>query len=82
MNVEWEDVEVEIGELVVEWGSESEVKGPTRRELLPWDRTLTSVYDLTVVPGDSEEKQQEVARTVVTLCCEGTAGLISTARLR
>ncbi len=81
MDVKWEDVEVEIGELVVEWGSESEVEGPTRRELLPWDRTLTSVYDLTVVPGDSEEKRREVARTVVTLCCEGTAGLISTARL-
>ncbi|WP_456435791.1 hypothetical protein [Methanopyrus sp.] len=79
--MEWEDVEVEIGELVVEWGSESEAEGPTRRELLPWDRTLTSVYDLTVVPCDSEEKQREVARTVVTLCCEGTAGLISTARL-
>ncbi|WP_457619500.1 hypothetical protein [Methanopyrus sp.] len=79
--MEWEGVEVKIGELVVEGGSESDVEGPTRREVLPWDRTLTSVYDLVVVPGDSEEERRRVARTVVTLCCEGTAGLVSTARL-
>jgi len=81
LGIEWEGVKVEIGELMVEGDSESEVEGPTRRELLPWDRTLTSVYDLVVVPGDSEEERREVARTIVTLCCEGTAGFISTARL-
>ncbi|WP_456482663.1 hypothetical protein [Methanopyrus sp.] len=79
MSIEWDGVVVEVGELVVEGGSGSEVEGPTRRELLPWDRTLMSVYDL-VVPGDSEEERREVARTIARLCCEGTAGLVSTAR--
>ncbi|WP_457614273.1 hypothetical protein [Methanopyrus sp.] len=81
MGVKWEGVEVEIGELVVEGDSESNAKGPTRREVLQWDRILTSVYNLVVVPGDSEEERREVARTIATLCCKGTAGLISTARL-
>ncbi len=79
--MELDDVEVEIGELIVEEKPEGEAEGPTHRELIHWDRTLTSVYDLVVVPGDSEEERRGTIRTIAELCCKGAATLISTAKL-
>ncbi len=80
--VEMEDVQIEIRELRMEEPPEVRgADGPTLRDLLPWDRTLTSVYDLTVVPGESEEERRETLRTIAHLCCQGAATLLITARL-